>query len=167
MFARVLSLFSLRRPQDAAGGSAQARQSVSVISAGSSMTGSIDAPGSLRVEGCLAGDVRVQGTVEVVKGASITGSELRCRDLLVAGMIEAQVFATGSVTIVSGGGIHGDLLCRGLQAPRGAEFQGRLTLGDLPAEGGLQKHLPAATDFPSRVSSFMASEETRTSRPLA
>ncbi len=166
LFARLLNPFSFRRPQDGGAGSPQARQSVSVISAGSSLTGSIDAPGSLRVEGCLVGDVRVQGAVEVVKGASITGTELRCRDLMVAGTVEATVFATGSVTIVSGGGIQGDLVCRGLQAPRGAEFQGRLTLGDLPAEAGIQRHLPAAPEFPGRVPSILASEETRTTRPL-
>ncbi len=167
LFARVLILFRLRPPQDGGAGGPQARQSVSVISVGSSLKGSIDAPGSLRVEGRLVGDVRVQGTVEVVKGASITGTELRCRDLLVAGSVEAKVFASGSVTIVSGGGIQGDLVCRGLQAPRGAEFQGRLTLGDLPAEGGIQKHLPAAPEVPSRVPAFAAAEESRTSRHLA
>lgn len=167
LITRALTLFAHRRPQDAVAGGAQARQSVSVISAGSSLTGSIDAPGSLRVEGCLSGDVRVQGTVEVVKGASITGTELRCRDLLVAGRIEARVLASGSVTIVSGGSIRGDVLCRGLQAPRGAELQGNLTLGDPATEGGIQKHLPAAPDVPSRVSSLTASGETRTSQPLA
>ena len=118
-----------------------------MISVGSSLTGSIDAPGSLRVEGCLNGDVRVQGTVEVLKGGSITGKELRCSDLLVAGTVESRVFATGSVTIVSAGSIQGDLDCQSLQAPRGAQFQGRLTLGDLPADAGIQRHLPAAPEL--------------------
>ncbi|MFM8525844.1 MAG: polymer-forming cytoskeletal protein [Cyanobacteriota bacterium] len=104
------------------------------MSAGSSLNGSIDAPGGLRVEGRLQGDVRVQGALEVLKEASIIGTEVHCRDLLVAGLIEANVYAAGSVTIVAGGRVHGDLHCRDLQAPRGAQLQGRITLGEPPAE---------------------------------
>lgn len=147
LFSRLLNPFSFRRRQDGGGESPQARQSVSIISVGCSLTGSIDAPGSLRVEGCLTGDVRVQGTVEVVKGGSITGTELRCSDLLVAGTVESRVFSTGSVTIVAAGNIQGDLVCQGLQAPRGAQFQGRLNLGDLPADAGIQRHLPASPEL--------------------
>lgn len=146
-FARALpSLAVLRRLRDR-GAAGQARQAVSLVSAGTCLTGSIDAVGSLRVEGRLEGDVRVQGAVEVVKGASILGTELRCRDLLVGGLVEANVQATGSVTIVAGGRIQGDLHCRDLQAPRGAQLQGRITLGDQPEEQGVHKRLAVTPDL--------------------
>ena len=127
------------------------RHSLTLVSAGSSLNGSIDAPGGLRVEGRLQGDVRVQGSLEVLKDASIIGTEVRCSDLFVAGLIEADVHASGSVTIVAGGRILGDLHCRDLHASLGAQLQGWITLGDQPQEQGVHKRLAVTPDLKTSV----------------
>lgn len=151
-FTRGLAALGSLRPRRRPATERKPRHSLTLVSAGSSLNGSIDAPGGLRVEGRLQGDVRVQGALEVLKEASIIGTEVHCRDLLVAGLIEADVYAAGSVTIVSGGRVHGDLHCRDLQAPRGAQLQGRVTLGDLPAEAGNQGRQPSGPGLEARAS---------------
>lgn len=139
-FRRVLSL----------GQEAQARQSLSLVSTGTQLVGSIETPGSLRIEGHLQGDVRVKGIVEVVKGAAIVGSELHCQELIVAGRVEANVFAAASVTVVPGGCLRGDLTCRDLQAARGAELQGHLTLGEATREPASLGGLALGNTFAAR-----------------
>lgn len=109
---------------------AKARQSLTLVSTGCSLNGIVDTPGSLRVEGRLEGDARVQGSVEVLKGAAIIGTVLHCKDLLIAGLVEAQVVAEGSVTVVSGGCLRGNLTCRALQVANGAELRGQVLLGE-------------------------------------
>lgn len=126
--ARVLGDLPLFRQ---AGAARNSPHSLTLVSAGSSLQGSIETPGALRVEGRLQGDVRVEGALEVLKEASIIGMEVRCGDLLIAGVIEADVFATGSVRISAGGCLRGNLHCHALQALPGAELQGQLTLGGL------------------------------------
>lgn len=134
IFSRALAVLAPLRRVFSLGQEAQARQSLSLVSSGTQLVGSIETPGSLRIEGHLQGDVRVKGVVEVVKGASVVGSELHCQELIVAGRIESNVFAAASVTVVPGGCLRGDLTCRDLQAARGAEFQGHLTLGESTRE---------------------------------
>ena len=124
------------------GRDAQARQSITLISAGACLRGAIEAPGSLLVEGSLQGDARVGGSIEVVKGAEIAGTELHCQELVIAGQVESRVVATGSVTIVSGGWLRGDLTCHSLNIARGAEFHGQVSL----SESGTRASVVGAPD---------------------
>lgn len=126
LFAKVFG--TLRRPLDAAA-ERRLRHSMTLVSAGSQLQGSIASKGSLRIEGSLSGDVSTEGTLEVLADASIHGAQVRCNDLLLSGTIDADVVANRSVRIAAGGRLRGNLRCFDLQAPSGASLEGQVSVG--------------------------------------
>lgn len=112
-------------------------------SAESQLQGSIASQGSLWIEGFLAGDVCIEGTLEVQPDVSIHRAQVRCNDLLLSGAIDADVVANGSVRIAAGARHRGNLQGLNLQASSGASLVGQLRVG-----AGAQAEDSQASDTP-------------------
>lgn len=96
---------------------------LSVIGADVTVTGNIDTPGDLHIDGTVEGDIRCGSLVQGASGR-IVGSVVATSARL-AGAIEGRVSAT-SLVIEKAARLRGDADYRSLQIENGAQVDGRM-----------------------------------------
>lgn len=89
--------------------------------------GSINAKGTLRVDGKITGQVNCQGDV-VIGESGVVEADLRARHILVAGTINGNVIAQAKVELASTGTVRGDINVASLIIDDGAVFEGNCTM---------------------------------------
>lgn len=98
---------------------------ISVLGPATQVTGRISGEGGLRVEGKLAGDVAVNGPVEIAAGGSLEG-DVSAGALDVAGKLEGDAACRGPITVRSGADVRGDLKGSSVAIEPGARVDVRL-----------------------------------------
>lgn len=97
----------------------------SLIPRGQSFKGTITGPGSLKVDGSLRGDVRIEGTLEVSQTGRVHG-EVRARRLVLAGRCDGLIRATEHLRVTPTGHLIGIGESAEIQIDEGACVDGDL-----------------------------------------
>lgn len=104
------------------------------ISKGSEVTGDIHAAGNLRVDGCIRGNVRAEGDIEVSASGLIEGKSVSARNIIIHGRVKATLTSEGQLRIHSHGEVQGDVSAQSLDIESGARFVGHSNTGKPSAE---------------------------------
>ncbi len=107
----------LRRIRDRSSGAA------TLISEGCKITGEVTGNGDFLVNGQIAGDCDIEGTVTLANNGFWQGS-IRAANVIVAGQIEGDVTATGKVEITDTAKISGTVTGEAIAVAEGAVVEG-------------------------------------------
>lgn len=104
-----------------------------IIGKGTSITGDIDTPGNIRIDGTLKGNVRCKQKLALGAGSLVTGNIYTQNAEIegeVVGIIEvAEVLVLKATAVVTG-----DIFTSKLVVESGAKFNGSCKMGDQPRE---------------------------------
>ena len=115
---------------DADAPAAAAPETVTVLQAGTVVSGTLRANGRVRVYGTVQGEVEVDGLLEVGPGGLIEASSVRAQGLVVLGRVVADVDVSGSVEVWKGAVLDGDVRAASIDIESGATFRGRSCMRD-------------------------------------
>ena len=107
----------LRRMRDRSSGKA------TLINEGCKITGEITGSGNFQINGEIAGDCDISGTVQLAGSGYWQGS-IRADNIIVAGHIEGDVTATGKVEITNTARITGTVSGEAIAVAEGAIVEG-------------------------------------------
>lgn len=103
-----------------------------IIGAGCEFQGTLTAQGTIRVEGCVNGEIKAQGDLIIGEKGQVTAN-IKARDVTVAGIIRGDLDLEGTLEITPQGQVLGDIAVANLIIGEGANFQGNCKMQQ-PAE---------------------------------
>lgn len=108
-------------------------ESVSVIAAGTTITGKIESHETIRVEGYFIGDIDSTGTVITTADSKIKGN-VRANAIIVGGNINGALAGLNSITIQSTGNVEGSIHSDTIEIEKGGLFEGECMMHQKEAE---------------------------------
>jgi cytoskeletal protein CcmA (bactofilin family) len=118
---------------------AAASGGLSIIGAGMTVRGDLDAKGVVKIEGTVDGNVRAGSQVLVAKGGSVQG-DIDTTEAVVGGTVSGAVRARDRVEIQSGASVHGDITTRRIAVAEGGTLNGLIKMD----EGSAREEQPPA-----------------------
>jgi len=118
------------RPAQARGAPAPTG-ALSIIGAGMTVRGDLDANGVVKIEGTVDGNVRAAAQVLVAKGGSVQG-DVDTTEAVVGGIVSGAIRARERVEIQSGASVHGDITTRRIAVAEGGTLNGLIRMDEAP-----------------------------------
>ncbi|MFH1700781.1 MAG: polymer-forming cytoskeletal protein [Candidatus Zixiibacteriota bacterium] len=100
-----------------------------IIGKDSTITGTIEVKGPLRIDGKISGKVNCEDTVTIGSGGNIE-AEINCRNASIAGKLKGNVIAKEKVELQAQSEINGDIKTKSLVIEQGAVFCGSCNMKD-------------------------------------
>lgn len=110
---------------------------LSIISAGTTVSGDIECGGVLKVEGRIDGGVRRARQVMLAKEGSIHG-DVNASEVVVGGVINGNVSADERLELQSSAVVNGDISTRSIVVMEGARINGAVHMTELALVGGAE-----------------------------
>lgn len=106
-----------------------------IIGKETKLKGSLQAVGTVRIDGHYEGDITTQGNV-IVGENGIVKANIKARNCIVAGEVSGDIAVDQKLEIVSSGKITGNIQCENLLIGEGAVFHGMCEMlrGSAPLE---------------------------------
>ena len=104
-----------------------------IIGKDSTITGTIDVKGPLRIDGKIKGKVNCEDTVTVGAGGDLE-AEINCRNAAISGKVGGNIVASEKVELQAKAEINGDIKTKSLVIEQGAIFCGSCNMKDGPAK---------------------------------
>ena len=114
----------------AAGG----ENTLSIISAGTTVTGDIECSGVLKVEGRIEGNVRRARQVMLAKEGAIHG-DVSANEVVVGGVIDGAVSASERLELQTTAVVNGEITTKSIVVMEGARINGGLKMTELALIG--------------------------------
>jgi cytoskeletal protein CcmA (bactofilin family) len=105
-------------------------QGLSIVAAGTRITGGIEIDGVLRIAGRVNGNIHADGQVLVAPGGVVEG-DIMTRQAIVGGEMRGQILADELVVLRTGCTVQGDVVTPRLVVEEGATFNGNLRMANL------------------------------------
>jgi len=102
---------------------------LSIIGAGMTVRGDLDANGVVKIEGTVEGNVRAASQVLVAKGGSVEG-DVDTTEAVVGGTVSGAIRARDRVEIQSGASVHGDITTRRIAVAEGGTLNGSIRMDE-------------------------------------
>jgi len=116
----------MARPQAQIANRGSARTDASAsIGRGTRVRGRVEGDGALRVEGEVAGDVRISGSLDIDAGGTVTGN-VDASEVTIEGALTGDVTSRGRVAIRAGAQVEGNMAGSEIALEEGASFSGRI-----------------------------------------
>jgi len=109
------------------------RNASTLIGKGSTVEGTIEAFGNIRIEGTVKGDVRSKSKVVLSDSAKLEGTILS-QNAEIAGEIKGKVEVSDLLVLKSTAVVHGDIVTNKLVVEAGATFDGSCKMGAIIKE---------------------------------
>lgn len=103
--------------------------SANTIQSGTSIKGDIESEGSIRIDGKLEGTLVTKGKLVIGSSGSIIG-DIDCKNANIEGRIEGRINVNGILILKSTAKILGDINTAKLVVEEGAEFNGKVSMGN-------------------------------------
>lgn len=107
---------------------------LSIISAGTTVTGDIDSGGTLKVEGRVEGSVKRAAQVMLAKEGVING-DVVASEVVVGGVITGGVTASERLELQSTAVVNGDISTKSIVVMEGARINGGVKMSELSLVG--------------------------------
>jgi cytoskeletal protein CcmA (bactofilin family) len=102
---------------------------LSIIAVGMTISGDIDAQGTVKVEGAVDGHVRSRSQVLVAKGGVVHG-DIEGREAVVGGSVHGAIRTTERVEIQAGAVVNGDIATRRISVAEGGTINGQIRMNE-------------------------------------
>ncbi len=116
------------------GGSRGGENTLSIVSAGTTITGDIECSGVLKVEGRIEGSVRHARQVMLAKEGAIHG-DVSAGEVVVGGVIDGAVSASERLELQTTAVVNGDITTRSIVVMEGARINGGLKMSEIALIG--------------------------------
>jgi cytoskeletal protein CcmA (bactofilin family) len=84
-------------------------ENITIISEGVKIEGKLNFPGSVKIDGEVIGDIKVEGTMTIGKNAKVE-SNIQTKDAVILGYFKGEMHVSGQIEITSTGKFIGDLI---------------------------------------------------------
>jgi cytoskeletal protein CcmA (bactofilin family) len=111
-----------------------AENTLSIISAGTVVTGDMECAGVLKVEGRIDGSVRRARQVMLAKEGSIHG-DVTANEVVVGGLVDGSVTASDRLELQTSAVVNGDISTRSIVVMEGARINGSVKMTELALVG--------------------------------
>jgi len=101
---------------------------INMISAGTTIEGSISSSENIRFDGNLVGNLNTKGKVFIGQSGRITG-EIRCKNCEVEGVVDGKVVVEELLSLRSVAKLYGEIKTGKLAIEPGATFTGKCDMG--------------------------------------
>ena len=102
---------------------------LSIIAPGMKVTGDIETPGIIKIEGMVEGSIRGARQVLVGRQGTIHG-DIRASEIVIGGTVQGTVYASDRVEIEGTSAIHGDIHTKSIVVHEGGRINGTVRMGD-------------------------------------
>jgi cytoskeletal protein CcmA (bactofilin family) len=102
---------------------------LSIIGAGMTVQGDLDASGVVKIEGTVDGNVRAAAQVLVAKGGSVRG-DVETTEAVVGGTVSGAIRARERVEIQAGASVYGDITTRRIAVAEGGTLNGLIRMDE-------------------------------------
>ncbi len=102
--------------------------SVNSIGKGSSLEGTINAPGDIRIDGFLKGTLIAKGRLVLGENGSIEG-DIQCGSAIISGELKANIQSKELLILKETAKLYGDIKTEKLSIEPGAMFSGKCIMG--------------------------------------
>jgi cytoskeletal protein CcmA (bactofilin family) len=102
---------------------------LTIIAAGTRVTGDVESDGVVKVEGQVVGAVRAERQVLVARGGRVEG-DVVSNDAVLGGEVHGSVSARDRVEVQPGAVVHGDIVTARLIVQEGGEVDGTVKMAD-------------------------------------
>lgn len=111
-----------------------------VIGKDTTITGSVEAKGILRIEGKISGDLNTNGDI-IVSESGVVEADVKVRNISIAGVVKGNLEARGLLSLEPSGKMLGDIKVAKLAIGDGAIFRGACEMlnGQQPPSGKQEK----------------------------
>ena len=110
-------------------GSSAPTGALSIIGAGMTVRGDLDANGVVKIEGTVDGNVRAASQVLVAKGGSVQG-DVDTTEAVVGGTVSGAIRARERVEVQAGASVHGDITTRRIAVAEGGTLNGLIRMDE-------------------------------------
>jgi cytoskeletal protein CcmA (bactofilin family) len=117
------------------GRASQAETSLSIISAGTTISGDISCGGVLKVEGRIEGSVLEARQVMLAKEGAIQGG-VAAHEIVVGGVIDGNVTASDRLELQSSAVVNGDITTKSIVVMEGARINGGVKMTEIALVNG-------------------------------
>lgn len=121
-------LASEARPAEGRGAPAPSG-GLSIIAAGMTVRGDLEASGVVKVEGTVDGHVKAKAQVLVAKGGVVLG-DIDTTEAVVGGTVNGAIRARERVEVQAGASVHGDITTRRIAVAEGGSLNGLIRMDD-------------------------------------
>jgi cytoskeletal protein CcmA (bactofilin family) len=126
-----MALFGKDEPNTrSAGRSGNAENTLSIVSAGTTVTGDIECGGVLKVEGRVNGSVRRARQVMLAKDGAIHG-DVVAEEIVVGGVVDGNVTAADRLELQPTAVVNGDIATKSIVVMEGARINGAVKMTEL------------------------------------
>lgn len=108
---------------------------LSIIAAGTTVSGDLECAGALKVEGRIDGGVRRARQLMLAKDASIHG-DVSAQEVVVGGLIDGNVSASERLELQPTAVVNGDITTKSIVVMEGARINGALRMTEIALVGG-------------------------------
>ncbi len=108
---------------------------LTIIAAGTTISGDIDCTGVLKVEGTIEGSVRQARQVLLAREGAIHGS-VSAQEVVVGGVIDGNVQAGDRLELQSSAVVNGDIHTKSIVVMEGARINGAVKMTEIALVGG-------------------------------
>jgi len=163
-----MGIFGKKKPA-ADSGTAQPRGAsapmgaLSIIGAGMTVRGDLDANGVVKIEGAVDGNVRAAAQVLVAKGGSVQG-DVDTTEAVVGGTVSGAIRARERVEVQAGASVHGDITTRRIAVAEGGTLNGLIRMDESQAT---RDERPADSKGEARLRPSLPAGGQRSSIPVA
>jgi cytoskeletal protein CcmA (bactofilin family) len=107
---------------------------LSIVSAGTTVSGDVECGGALKVEGRIDGSVRRARQVMLAKEGAIQG-DVTAQEVVVGGVIDGNVTAADRLELQSTAVVNGDIVTKSIVVMEGARINGGVKMTELALVG--------------------------------
>lgn len=131
-----MAIFGKDEPTQRRAARAQGTESMlTIIAAGTTITGDIDCTGVLKVEGTIEGSVHRARQVLLAREGVIHG-HVSAHEAVVGGVIDGNVHASDRLELQSSGVVNGDIATKSIVVMEGARINGAVKMTEIALVGG-------------------------------
>ena len=125
-----MAIFGKDEPSTRGARSAGSETTLSIISAGTTVTGDIQCGGVLKVEGRVDGSVRKARQVMLAKDGAIHG-DVVADEIVVGGVVDGNVTASDRLELQPTAVVNGDIATKSIVVMEGARINGAVKMTEI------------------------------------
>lgn len=131
-----MAIFSKDQPaaRGSAARGAASESALSIIAAGTTITGDIECAGVLKIEGRIDGSVRQARQIMLARDGSIHG-DATAAEVVVGGTIDGNVHASDRLELQSTAVVNGDITTKSIVVMEGARINGGVKMTEIALMG--------------------------------